>query len=124
VTFRVSANAVSEVLVAAPRKAAGIALAARVPAGCARYQEKIAGKTYSYQVAEQAVSGVGLQAKELNVKSSAGASNDQWSLIYRGANFVGTVTVVGPNASDKAVQELASQAYAFAAKTLPASKGA
>ena len=39
-----------------------------------------------------------------------------WSLIYRGAGFVGTVTVVGPNASEKAVQELGQQAYAFAAK--------
>jgi hypothetical protein len=41
-----------------------------------------------------------------------------WSLIYRATGFVGTVTVVGPNASEQAVRELGQQAYAFAAKSL------
>ena len=42
----------------------------------------------------------------------------RWSLIYRSEGFVGTVTVVGPNASRKAVTELGQQAYAFAVKSL------
>lgn len=119
VTFRVAANGVSEVLVATSGKAAAAALAGRIPAACARYQEKVGGKTITYNVTEQAVTGVGKQAKVLNVRAVGGAASDNlWSLIYRGSGFVGTVTVIGPNASAEAVQELGQQAYAFAAKTL------
>ena len=46
------------------------------------------------------------------------SSDDLWSLIYRGKGFVGTVTVIGPNASKEAVTELGKQAYAYAAKSL------
>jgi hypothetical protein len=118
VTFRVGANGVSEVLVASSGKSASTALAGHVPAECARYKEKAEGKTFTYGVKEQAVTGVGAQAKVLNVQAVGATSDDLWSLIYRGADFVGTVTVVGPNASEKAVQELGQEAYAFATKTL------
>lgn len=118
VTFRVDANDVSEVLISSSGKTALAALVPRVPAGCARYQEKAGGKTYTYTGSEQAVTGVGKQAKVLNVRATGTSLDDQWSLVYRGAGFIGAVTVVGPDASDKAVQELGKQAYAFAAKTL------
>ena len=119
VTFQVVSNGVSEVLVATSDKSAATALAGRIPAECAHYREKVGGKTVTYSVQEQAVSGIGKQAEVLNVRAVGGATADNlWSLIYRGAGFVGTVTVVGPNASEEAVQELGQQAYAFAAKTL------
>jgi hypothetical protein len=118
VTFQVAGNGVSEVLVASSAKSASTALAGHVPAGCSRYEEKVEGKTFSYAIKEQSIAGVGAEARVLNVKAVGVRSDDQWSLVYRGAGFVGTVTVVGPNASEKAVQELGQQAYAFAAKTL------
>jgi hypothetical protein len=118
VTFRVAANGVSEVLIASSSASASTALAARVPAKCARYEEKVAGKTVTYGVKEQPFTGVGTQARVLNVQAAGVAADNLWSLIYRGTGFVGMVTVVGPNASEKAVQELGQQAYAFAAKTL------
>jgi hypothetical protein len=118
VTFRVATNEVSEVLIASSGKSASAALAGHVPAGCARYQERAGGKTLTYDVKKQAITGVGTQAEVLNVQAAGAASDDQWSLVYRGAGFAGTVTVTGPNASEKAVQELGQQAYAFAAKTL------
>lgn len=118
VTFRVASNAVSEVLIASSDKSAATALAGHVPAACQRYEEKVEGKTVTFGVKEQAVTGIGRQAEALNAHPAGAASDNLWSLIYRGADFVGTVTVVGPNASEKAVQELGQQAYAFAAKTL------
>lgn len=118
VTFRVGDNDVSEVLIASSAKSASTALAGHVPSDCARYQETSTGKTSTYTVKEQPVAGVGTQAKAVNVQEAGAASDDRWSLIYRGTNFVAVVTVVGPNASEKAVQELGEQAYAFAAKTL------
>jgi hypothetical protein len=118
VTFRVGTNGVSEVLIASSTKSASTALAGHVPAECARYQEKVDGKTFSYDIKEQAITGIGKQARVLNVNADGVKADDLWSLIYRGAGFVGTVTVVGPNASEKAVQELGQQAYAFAAKSL------
>lgn len=118
VTFRVASNGVSEVLIASSDKSAATALGAHVPAQCMRYQEKAGGKTFTYGVKEQPVTGVGAQAKVLNVHAVGTASDDLWSLIYRGHGFVGTVTVIGPNASEKAVKELGQQAYAYATKTL------
>jgi hypothetical protein len=109
---------VSEVLIASSTKSASTALAGHVPAECARYEEKVDGKTFTYGIKEQAITGIGKQARVLNVNADGVKADDLWSLIYRGAGFVGTVTVVGPNASEKAVQELGQQAYAFAAKSL------
>jgi hypothetical protein len=117
VTFRVGGNTVSEVLVASSAGSASAVLAGHVPAGCARYQGKVAGKTVKYGLTGAAITGIGRQARVLNVRTGTGSDN-QWSLIYRGAGFIGTVTVTGPNASEQAVRELAEQAYAFAAKSL------
>jgi hypothetical protein len=118
VTFQVGTNGVSEVLVASSAKSASAALTAHVPAQCSRYEEKIGGKSYAYRITEQAVAGIGKQARVLNAHPEGAAADDIWSLIYRAAGFVGTVTVVGPNASEQAVKELGQQAYAFAAKSL------
>jgi hypothetical protein len=118
VTFRVAGNTVSEVLVASAAALASAAIAAHVPAQCARYEEKAAGKTVKYDLTEEAVTGIGQQARALNTYPDGATSDNLWSLIYRGKGFVGTVTVLGPNASEQAVRELGQQAYAFAAKTL------
>jgi hypothetical protein len=118
VTFQVGTNAVSEVLIASSAKSASSALSGKVPAECAKYQETIGGKTYTYGTSEKAVSGIGTQAKALNVHGVGSSADNLWSLIYQGTGFVGTVTVVGPNASEQAVQQLGQQAYAFAVKSL------
>lgn len=118
VTFKVAGNGVSEVLVASAAKAASAALGGHVPAQCDKYQEKVDGKTFKYTLTEKSVAGIGQQARELNLQAVGTSSGNSWSLIYRGAGFVGTVTVIGPNASEKAVRELGQQAYAFAAKSL------
>ena len=118
VTFKVGGNAVSEVLIASSAGSASAVLGGRVPAGCANYQVKVAGRTVNYRVTDKALTGIGQQARVLNVFAGGAAPVNQWSLVYRGAGFVGTVTVIGPNASEAAVRELAKQAYAFAAKSL------
>jgi hypothetical protein len=118
VTFKVGGNDVSELLAAAPGTAAASALAGRLPASCAHYKGTVDGKSVTYTVTESALSGIGKQAKVLNVSSAAGGSDSRWSLVYRGAGFVGAVTVVGPNASKSAVSELGRQAYTYAAKSL------
>ena len=118
VTFKVGGNDVSELVAAAPGTAAASALAGRLPASCAHYKETVDGKAVSYSVTESSVTGIGKQAKVMNVSPKAGGSGDLWSLVYRGAGFVGAVTVVGPNASQTAVRELGQQAYAYAEKSL------
>jgi hypothetical protein len=118
VTFRVGNNGVSEVLIASTAQAVPSVLAGQVPAGCSRYQETVQGKAFTYGVTEQPVTGVGTQAKALNVQATGPASDNLWSLIYRGNGFVGMITVVGPDTSEKAAQALGKQAYAYATKTL------
>jgi len=118
VTFRVGTNGVSEVLIASSAKSAATVLAAHMPTECAQYQETVAGKTYTYAMKEKAISGIGNQARVLNVYPSSAKSDEMWSLVYQAKGFIGTVTVVGPNATEQAVTELGQQAYAFATKSL------
>jgi hypothetical protein len=118
VTFKVGGNDVSELIAAAPGTAAASALAGRLPASCGRYKATVGGKTVTYSVTESSLTGVGKQAKVLNVSSAAG-SDARWWLVYRGAGFVGAVTVAGPNASQTAVRQLGQQAYSYASKSLP-----
>jgi len=118
VTFRVGGNGVSEVLVAPGTAAAANALGNPVPAICDHYTATVGGKTYRYAVTDSTVRGIGQQARVLNVKTAGYPADEIWSIVYRGARFVGAVTVVGPNASEAAVRELSQQAYAYAAKSL------
>jgi len=118
VTFKVGSNDVSELIAAAPGTSAASALAGRLPASCARYKATVDGKTVTYSVTESALTGIGKQAKVMNVTPAAAGSDARWSLAYRGTGFVGAVTVAGPNASATAVRQLAQQAYAYAAKSL------
>jgi hypothetical protein len=118
VAFKVGGNDVSELLVAAPGTTSTSALAGRLPASCAHYKETAAGQSVTYSVTESALTGVGKQAKVLNVSPAVGGSDVRWSLVYRGVGFVGAVTVVGPNASQAAVRELGQQAYAYATMSL------
>ena len=117
-TFQVGGNGVSEVLAAPADSAAAAALGAQVPAGCAHYTAISSGKTYRYDVRQSRVTGIGNQARMLNVSAVGRAKANVWSLVYRGRGFVGAITVVGPNASEAAVRELGQQAYAYAAKSL------
>jgi hypothetical protein len=120
VLFKVGSNGVSEVLIASSASSASTALSGQIPAQCATYDEKVAGKTFKYGVTEKAVTGIGKQAKVLNVHAIGSPDTDDlWSLIYTGKGFVGTITVVGPNASEQAVRELGQVAYGYAAKELP-----
>jgi hypothetical protein len=118
VTFRVGTNGVSEVLIASSAKSAATVLAGHVPAECAQYQETVGGKTYAYGIKEKAISGIGEQARVLNVYPASAKSDEMWSLVYQAKGFIGTVTVIGPNATEQAVTELGQQAYAFATKSL------
>ncbi len=118
VTFKLGGNDVSELVAAAPGTAATSALAGRLPASCAHYKETVDGKSVSFSVTESSLTGIGKQAKVMNVAPAAGGQDTLWSLVYRGAGFVGAVTVVGPNASQTAVRELGQQAYAYAARSL------
>ena len=118
VSFNISGNSVSEVLIGSSAASAATALPGKVSVKCASYQEKAGGKTVTYGLTEKTVTGIGKQAEELNVRSGSPGPGNLWSMIYRGTGFVGTVTVTGPNASEAAVRELAQQSYAFAAKSL------
>ena len=118
VNFRIGTDGVSEVLASPADSAVAVALDKLVPAGCAHYSATAGGKTFQYAVKQDWVQGIGMQsARVLNISSPKQESN-VWSVLYRGHGFVGTITVVGPNASEAAVRELGQQAYAYAAQYL------
>lgn len=118
VSFKVGGNGVSEMLAAPSGTAAGAALRRALPAACEHYRASVGGKDYQYTAEEKSVTGIGEQARVLSVRAAGRPGGDIWSVVFRGAGFIGSVTVVGPNASELAVRELGMQAYGFAAKTL------
>jgi hypothetical protein len=117
-TFRVGRNGVSEVLMAPSASTAAEALGKGVPSGCSHYQAVVSGKTFSYQVHESAVSGVGTAARVLNIKAVGYPEIDVWSLVYRGGGLVGAITIVGQDASEGAARQLAEQSYKYAVARL------
>jgi hypothetical protein len=117
-TFKVGNNGVSEVLLAPSSATATLAMRNQIPANCARYTATTKGKTFVYTVSEQSVRDLGQAARAMNIKATGAESINVWSVVYRGSNFVGAVTIVGPGASANVVTTLAAQAYAHAAKTL------
>lgn len=118
VTFKVGRNAIAATLVAPPQNAALAVLFKPLPPGCGHYRARVGGRTYRYSARERAVTGIGEQARVLNVQISGQPGSDVWSVVYRGPGFIGAITVVGPEASELAVRELGLQAYGFAAKSL------
>jgi hypothetical protein len=54
----------------------------------------------------------------LNVKAAGYSEVNVWSVVYQADGFVGAVTIVGPDASEAAAKELATQSYGYAAQTL------
>ena len=118
VTFRVGNDGVSEVLVSAPPQAASTALGDTLPAGCEHYSATVDGKTFRYTVKESQLSDLAQQARALNVKAAGYTSVDIWSVVYRGNGFVGAVTMVGPDASERGAKDLAQSAYTHAAQAL------
>jgi hypothetical protein len=118
VTFRVGRNGIAETLAAPTQNAALAVLSKPLPPGCGHYRARVGGRTYRYSVKERAVTGIGEQARVLNVRISVQPGSDIWSVMYRGPGFIGAITVVGPQASELAVRELGLQAYGFTAKSL------
>ena len=117
-TFKVGSNGVSEVLLAPSTATSALALKNSIPANCARYTATVKGKTFVYTVSERTVSNLASEARAMNIEATGPESINVWSVVYRASDFVGAVTIVGPNATATTATTLAAQAYAHAAKTL------
>jgi hypothetical protein len=119
VNFKVGTNGVSEVLAAPADGATAASLSKPIPAGCDRYTAVSNGKAYHFAVQQSWAKGIGLHpARVLHIKT-VGVKGDLWSVLYQGTGFVGTITVDGPNSTEAAVREIATQAYDYAARVLP-----
>ncbi len=117
-TFRIGRDGVSEVLVSTSSQLAAAALGNKLPAGCSHYSATVDGKIFRYSVRAATLTGIGDQARALNIKAAGYAEVDVWSVVYRANGFVGAVTMVGPNATERGVKVLAGDAYASAAQSL------
>src|SRR5580693_2014343 len=118
VTFLVGRDGVSEVLVSAPPRLAETALGGLLPAGCDRYTATVDGETFGYQAREVPLPGLAEQARALSVRATGYPDVDIWSVVYRASGFVGAITMVGPDATEQGVKQLAIQAYATADRVL------
>lgn len=118
VSFKVGRNGVSEMLAAPPRTVADAVLRRALPSACDHEKFSVGGADVRYTAKEEGIEGIGEQARALSVRAEGQPDGTIWSLVFRGEGFIGSITVVGPDASELAVRELALQAYGFAAKSL------
>lgn len=114
VSFKVGRNSVSEMLAAPSQTAADAVLSRALPGSCQHYQ----AAAVQYTTEQQDITGIGEKARVLSMKAAGRPGGNICSVVFRGPEFIGSVTVVGPNASELAVRELGLQAYGFAAKSL------
>src|SRR5258708_151152 len=82
VTFKVAKNLVSEVLISSSGSSASAAISGLVPAQCAPDVAKAGGKSVTYSVSQEAVTGIGRQAKALDVRPSGHGAQEMGALIY------------------------------------------
>lgn len=119
VNFKVGTNGVSEVLAAPADDATAASLTKPIPAACAQYTAYSNGKAFHFTVKQSWMKGIGVHPARVLHIQTVDVKGNLWSVLYRGAGFVGTITVDGPNASESGVREIATQAYNYAAKVLP-----
>jgi hypothetical protein len=86
---------------------------------CEHYTASVGGKTFHYSVKESPISGLGNEARALNVKAAGYSQVNVWSVVYRADGFVGAVTIVGPDASQASAKKLASQDTRTSASRCP-----
>lgn len=118
VSFKVGRNGVSEMLAAPSSKVADTVLRRSLPSACTHQRFSVGGQNVQYTAKEANISGIGQQARVLSLRAADQPAGNIWSVVFRGPGFIGSVTVVGPDASELAVRELGLQAYGFAAKSL------
>lgn len=117
-TFRDGSSGVSEVLLAPPASLLGSALVRKVPSGCSHYLARIGHRTFAYRLRQEPAPHLGTAASEMNVRASGDQNANIWTIVYRDGGLVGAVTLVGEHATRAAVEAVARQAYARAAKRL------
>lgn len=118
VSFKVGRNGVSEMLAAPSAAVAATVLRRALPSACARDRFSVGGRAFRYTAQQEPVTGIGEQARVLSLSAAGQPADNVWSVTFRGAGFIGSITVMGPDASELAVRELGLQAYGFAAKSL------
>jgi hypothetical protein len=118
VSFKVGRNGVSEMLAAPSQSVADGVLRRALPSSCAHERFSSGGRNFQYSAKEESVTGIGQQARVLSLRAAGQPADNIWSVVFRGTGFIGSITVVGPDASELAVRELGLQAYGFAAKSL------
>ncbi|MBE1532593.1 hypothetical protein [Actinomadura algeriensis] len=93
---------------------------ARVPSGCLEFNTKIGDKAAQHRVTEAPRGGIGQGSRTVGVTTIAGTAHTKaWYVVFRGRDYLATVSVVGPNATRDEAERIAGEAHRNADRFLP-----
>ena len=110
----------TQTLMAMRADAADEQVGARVQTGCLEFKTKIGAKWATHRVTESPRGGIGQGSRTVGVTTIAGAAHTRaWYVVFRGRDYLATVSVVGPNASRDEAERVARAAHRNAERFLP-----
>ncbi|MFD0899088.1 hypothetical protein [Actinomadura sediminis] len=121
VTFtKANGQTVSQTLMAMQADDAEEQVNARVPSGCLTFKTRIGSKWAVHRVAESPRGEIGQGSRTVGVTTIAGAAHTKaWYVVFRGRDYLATITVVGPNATRDEAERIAAEAREHAERFLP-----
>ncbi|OLT12581.1 hypothetical protein BJF79_21865 [Actinomadura sp. CNU-125] len=93
---------------------------ARVPSGCLEFKTKIGSKWAGHRVTESPRGEIGQGSRTVGVTTIAGTAHTKaWYVVFRGRDYLATISVVGPNATRDEAERIARAALGNAERFLP-----
>ncbi|QFG22821.1 hypothetical protein [Actinomadura sp. WMMB 499] len=93
---------------------------ARVPSDCLEFKTRIGTKWATHRVAEAPRGGIGEGSRTVGVTTLAGTGHTKaWYVVFRGRDYLATISVVGPNATRAEAERIARAALGNAGRFLP-----
>ncbi|MEV5829139.1 hypothetical protein AB0L25_26625 [Spirillospora sp. NPDC052242] len=110
----------TQTLMAMPADEAEEQVNARVPSGCLTFRTRIGSKWAEHRVTESPRGAIGQGSRTVGVTTLAGTGHTKaWYVVFRGRDYLATITVVGPNATRDEAERIAAEAREHAGRFLP-----
>ncbi|GGU93869.1 hypothetical protein GCM10010182_07000 [Actinomadura cremea] len=121
VTFaKGNGQAATQALMAMPADEADKQVNARVPSGCLTFKSRIGTKWAEHRVSESPRGDIGQGSRTVGVTTIAGTGHTKaWYVVFRGRDYLATISVVGPNATRDEAERIARESLRNADRFLP-----
>ena len=120
VTFAKQDQSVTQTLMGMSAADAEKQVDARVPAGCLSFRTKVGSQWSQHRVVEGPRGDIGEGSRTVGIATTTGDTRTRtWYVVFRGRQYLTTVTVFGPKATRTEAETLARRSLTQADRILP-----